>query len=148
MKIQNIQIDNYSDIDKPIKIEKNYIDTLYKAIQLPSQWESYINRHFFSVTCVPGKEYQMCQCSGDDYMGLPVIEFTLRETKYKLSPYDYTLMPIIDKKNFQSYCPLMINQTGYFPSNDPVLGRAFFNKHALAYYIDREGFEFMVGVTR
>ena len=57
MKIQNIQIDNYADIDKPIAIGTNYIDTFYKAIQLPIQRESYINRHFFSVTCQPGKHY-------------------------------------------------------------------------------------------
>ena len=90
----------------------------------------------------------MCQCSGSDYGGLPTIEFTLRETKYKLKPYDYTLMPKIDKKNFQSFCPLMVNQTNFFSENDPVLGRAFFNKHALAYYIDRRGAEFFIGVTQ
>ena len=42
----------------------------------------------------------------------------------------------------------MINQTSYFPGNDPVLGRVFFNKHALAYYIDREGGQFFIGITQ
>ena len=42
----------------------------------------------------------------------------------------------------------MINQTGYYPAYDPVLGRVFFNTHTLAYYIDREGDVFWLGIEK
>ena len=100
-KIENIQIANYADIDQPIEINKNYIDTLYKYIQLPVHREEYIATNFFSVMCSKVRNgFRMCECSGTNYNGLPTIEFTLRETKYQLKPYDYTLMPTIDKQNF------------------------------------------------
>ena len=101
VKIENIQIANYADIDKPIEINHNYIDTLYKVIQLPHRREEYISTNFFDVMCSREKDgYRMCQCDGTNYNGLPTIEFTLRETKYQLKPKDYTLMPKIDKRNF------------------------------------------------
>ena len=34
-KIENIQIDNYADLDSPLHIDWNFVDIYFKAIQLP-----------------------------------------------------------------------------------------------------------------
>ena len=95
------------------------------ATHMPTSIYDYMEENFFSYLCVqPGDDdnnisqtsnavpLKNCQCNGNNYYGMPNIEFSLQlgqydtQYSYMLEPYQFEMLPKVDQNIRSTMCNL------------------------------------------